>query len=121
MYLLKRLSLRWLQFNDEAKQLVEGFQLLIVNLAYIQLRSSEKKQQIVIVDSWREAIILWLLRGVNILPGYKVWVVRSADNLRQYAETDFADKLLMVATSRVFTKHYQVLSNLRQQRRLVVV
>lgn len=122
MHLWKRLSTRWFQFRDEASGLVAGFQLLIVNLAYIgQLRSPEKSRIVVIVDSWREAVILWLLWIGRVLPRYKVWVIRRAVHLDVYADADFGGELLLVATSRAFTKHYQLLADLRRQQRLVVL
>lgn len=122
MRLWKRLSTRWSQFFGEASSLVTGFQLLIVNLAYIgQLRIREENRIVVIVDSWREAIILWLLWIGRVLPRYKVWVIRRAGQLDLYAEADFGGELLLIATSRAYTKHYQLLAGLRRQRRLIVL
>ena len=74
-----------------------------------------------IVDSWREAIILWLLWIGRVLPRYKIWVISRAGQLDLYAEADFGGELLLVSTSRAFTKHYQLLANLRRQRRLIVL
>lgn len=122
MRLSKNISKRWHQFRDEAAGLVIGFQLLIVNLAYIgQLQSPRRSRIVVIVDSWREAVILWLLWLGQVLPRYKVWVIRRAGHLDLYAEADFGGELLLVATSRAFAKHYQLLADLRRQRRLVVL
>ena len=122
MRLWKRITARWYQFCGETAGLVTGFQLLIVNLAYIgQLAPPGKSRIIVIVDSWREAMILWLLWVVRVLPRYNVWVIYRADRLSQYAEADFGGELLLVSTSRALTKHYQLLVNLRRQRRLIVL
>lgn len=122
MRLWKRISTRWFQFRDEASGLVTEFQLLIVNLANIgQLKSPEKSRIVVIVDSRREAMILWLLWVVRVLPRYNVRVICRADQLSQYAEADFGGELLLVATSRTFTKHYQLLAALRRQQRLIVL
>lgn len=122
MRLWKRLSTRWSQFCGETSGLVTGFQLLIVNLAYIgQLRTADESRIVVIVDSWREAIILWLLWIGRVLPRYKVWVIRRAGQLDLYAEADFGGELLLAATSRAYTKHYQLLAALRRQQRLIVL
>ena len=122
MRLWKRISTRWFQFRDEASGLVTGFELLIVNLAYIsQLRSPEKNRLIVIVDSWREAIILWLLWIGRVLPRYKIWVIRHTGQLDLIAEADFGSELLLVVTSRAYTKHYQLLTGLRRQQRLIIL
>lgn len=121
MSLWGRLTKRWVQFHSEVTGLVEGFQLLIVNLAYIQIKSPREERIVVIVDSWREAMILWLLWIARVLPQYKIWVIRRAGHLDLYADADFGGELLLVATSRAYTKHYQLLANLRRQQRLIVL
>lgn len=122
MYYWKRILRRWLQFRSEASGLVTGFQLLIVNLVYIsRLRSPEENRLVVIVDSWREAVLLWLLWACKVLPRYNVWVIRRAGHLDSYVKTDFDGELLMIATSKVFTKHYQLLAELRRQQRLIIL
>lgn len=122
MHLRKRIATRWSQFCGETSGLVTGFHLLVVNLAYIdQLGLHGKNRIVVIVDSWREAMILWLLWAIRVLPRYNVRVICRAGQLAQYAEADFGGELLLVATSRAFTKHYQLLADLRRQRRLIVL
>lgn len=122
MDLSKRISRRWSQFRGEVFCLITGLQLLIVNLAYIgQLRGAGENRIVVIVDSWREAMILWLLWIGRVLPRYKIWVIRRSGQLDLYAKTDFGGALLLVATSRAYTKHYQLLADLRQQQRLIVL
>lgn len=122
MPLCNRIATRWSQFCDEATGLVRGFQLLIVNLALIgKLRSVKADPITLIVDSRREAAILWFLWFIKVLPRYKVLVVRRASDLNFSAESDFRGELLLIATSRAFTKHYQLLADLRHQRRLVVL
>jgi hypothetical protein len=113
--------MRWAQFRNEASGLIEGFQLLAVNLAYIQLRAPEKKRIVVIVDSRREAVLLWLLWIGQVLPRYTVWVIHRTSHLSPYVKADFGGESLLIATSRAFTKHYQLLADLRRQRRLVVL
>lgn len=118
----KRIITRWQQFRNEASGLVTGFQLLMVNLAYIsQLRSKEKTRLVVIVDSWREAAILWLLCICRVLPRYKIWVIRRGRTISSYAESDFGGEMLMVATSKAYIKHYQLLAELRRRRRLIIL
>lgn len=121
MNLWERFSRRWQQFRDDVSGLIAGLQLLVVNLAYIQLRLPGKNRMVIIVDSWREAMILRLLWIARLLPRYKIWVIRRAVHLDFYAEADFGGELLLITTSRAFTKHYQLLADLRRQRRLVVL
>lgn len=122
MRLRKRIATRWSQFRDEVVGLIRGFQLLIVNLALIgKLRSVGLDPITVIVDSWREATILRLLWITQLLPRHKILVVRRACDLDFSAQSNFGSESLLIVTSRVFTKHYQLLADLRHQRRLVVL
>ena len=122
MRLWKRIATRWSQFRDEVEGLVRGFQLLIVNLALMgKLRPVGVDPITVIVDSWREATILRLLWIARVLPRYRVLVVRRASDLSLSTASNFGGESLLIATSRAFTKHYQLLANLRHQRRLVVL
>jgi len=122
MCLRKRIAKRWFQFRDEVANAIRGLQLLIVNLALIgKIRSTDLDPIIVVIDSWREAIILELLRITQLLPRYKILVVRRACDLHLLAKSNFLGESLLIVTSRVFTKHYQFLVSLRHQRRLVVL
>lgn len=122
MRLRKRIATRWLQFRDEVVGLIRGFQLLIVNLALIgKLRPVGLDPITVIVDSWREATILRLLWITQLLPRHKILVVRRACDLNLSTQSNFGSESLLIVTSRAFTKHYQLLADLRHQRRLVVL
>jgi hypothetical protein len=122
MHLWNRIATRWSQYYDETTGFVRGFQLLIVNLALIGKVKPVKTGTItVIVDSWHEAVILWLLWIAKVLPRYQLMVVRCARDLNLSAESDFRGELVLIATSRAFTKHYQLLADLRHQRRLIVL
>lgn len=122
MRLRKRIATRWSQFRDEVVGLIRGFQLLIVSLALIgKLRPVGSDPITVIVDSWREATILRLLRIIQLLPRHKILVVRRACDLNLSMQSNFGNKSLLIVTTRAFTKHYQLLADLRHQRRLVVL
>lgn len=121
MLLTNRIAFRWHQFRDETQGLVEGFQSLLVNLVCLKLKFPEKQSVIVILDSRREAVMLWLLWLCNILPRYEVWVIRRAGDLELRLQRDFGGELLLVASARVFCKHYGLLVELRRQRRLIVL
>lgn len=122
MRLWNRITTRWSQFRDEVAGLIRGFQLLIVNLALIgKLRPVGLDPITVIVDSWREATILRLLWITQLLPRHKILVVRRACDLDLSMQSNFGSESLLIATSRAFTKHYQLLADLRRQRRLVVL
>lgn len=122
MRLWKRIATRWSQFRDEVVGLIRGFQLLIVNLALIgKLRPVGLDPITVIVDSWCEATILRLLWITQLLPRHKILVVRTACDLHLPTQSNFGGESLLIVTSRAFTKHYQLLADLRHQRRLVVL
>lgn len=122
MRLWNRIATRWSQFRNEVVGLIRGFQLLIVNLALIgKLRPVGLDPITVIVDSWREATILRLLWSTQLLPRHKILVVRRTSDLDLSTQSNFGSESLLIVTSRAFTKHYQLLADLRHQRRLVVL
>lgn len=122
MRLWNRIATRWSQFRDEVVGLIRGFQLLIVNLALIgKLRPVGLDPITVIVDSWREATILRLLWITQLLPRHRILVVRRTSDLDLSTQSNFGSESLLIVTSRAFTKHYQLLADLRHQRRLVVL
>lgn len=122
MRIWKRVNTRWVQFRHETVGLIRGFQMLMVSLALIgQVRLSREGPILVIVDSWREALLLWFLWMVRVLPRYRILVVRRAQDLDHPVESDFYGETMLIATSRVFTKHYQIMAELRHQQRLVVI
>ena len=122
MYLEKRIVIRWSQFRDEVAGLIRGLQLLIVNLALIgKFRPVGLGPITVIVDSWSEAAILWLLWVTRLMPRHKILVVRRTIDLNLSVQSNFSSELLLIVTSRTFTKHYQLLADLRRQKRLIVL
>ena len=122
MPLWKRIATRWFQFRGEVVGLIWGFQQLIVNLYLIgKLRPAGVNPIIVIVDSWREATLLRLLWIIQLLPRHKILVVHRACDLNSSMQSNFGNESLLIVTSRVFTKHYQLLADLRNQRRMVVL
>lgn len=122
MRLSKRISRRWIQFCAEVTDLISGFQILLVNLDLIgRLRPALPKSITVIVDSRREATILRLLSILRLLPRHNILVVLGAHDLDLLMRLNCGIESLLIVTSRVFIKHYQLLARLRTQRRLLVV
>jgi hypothetical protein len=122
MRLWKRIATRWFQFRDEVVGLIWGFQILIVNLSLIgKLRPAGVNPITVIVDSWREATILRLLCFTQLLPRHKILVVLRSRDLNLSMQSNFGNDTLLIVTSRAFTKHYQLLADLRHQRRMIVL
>ena len=122
MHLWKRIATRWFQFRGEVVGLIRGLQLLIVNLALIgKIRPIGSDPITVIVDSWREATVLRLLWITQLLPKHKILVMRRACDLHMAMQSNFGGESILIVTSRAFTKHYQLMSSLRHQRRLVVL
>lgn len=122
MYLGKSIATRWSQFRDEVAGLIWGLQLLIVNLALIgKLRPVGLDPITVIVDSWREVTILRLLWITQLMPRHKILVVRRSSDLDLSTQSNFGSEPLLIVTSRVFIKNYQLLAYLRHQRQLIVL
>ena len=121
-HLGKRLLSRWTQFHIETAIHITGVLGLIVNLAYMgRLRSPGESRVVVFVDSQREAALLQLLGLVAVIPRCSVCVIRQADDLHARTEKSFRREVLLVATSRVYLNHYQVMAVLRKQSRMVVI
>ena len=118
----KRIVKRWFQFLDEVSTLVRGLQLLIVNLSLIgKLQPVRSYSIAVIVDSWREAVILELLSRAGLLPRHKIIVVSRNEDLEFLFQLNSGHQSLLIVTSRAFTRYYQLLADLRRQQRLVVL
>lgn len=102
--------------------LVAGFLGLIVNLAYMgRLRSPGENRIVVLVDSQREAALLRLLYLTAMIPRCRVRVVQQTDELRAFSETSVGGEVLLVATSRLYSKHYQVMADFRRRLQLIVL
>ena len=120
--LWKRLLARWSQFRIETVIFIIGLRSLIVNLAYLgRLRSADPLRIAVLVDSRREAMLLWLLRLFTVVPECTVHVIQRPPELDALAHALPADGTLLVATSRLYLKHYQRLVDLSRRRRLLVL
>ena len=74
-----------------------------------------------LVDSRREAALLRLLNLVAVIPRCMVCVIRRTDELHALAENDVGGEAPLVATSRLYSKYYQVMAGLRQRLRLIVL
>ena len=122
MRLWKRIITRWFQFRDEVVGLIEGLQLLIVNLALIgKLRPIAAGAITVLVDSRREATILSLFWITQLLPRHKILVIHRSSDLRLPMQSNFIGESLLIITARVYAKHYQSLASVRHERQLLVL
>ncbi len=102
--------------------LAAGLLGLIVNLECMgRLRLSGESRIIVLVDSQREAALLRLLNLAAMIPRCGVRVIRRVDELHEFAGNSPSEKMVMVATSRLYSKHYQVMVDLRRHLRLIVL
>lgn len=120
--LYKRLLARWAQFRIEAAILIAGLRGVIVNLAYIgRLRAAHTPRIAVLVDSRREALLLRLLRLCAVVPKCIVHVIERPSELQALAKGLPIDGTLLVATPRLYLKHYQQMAELRRRQRLLVL
>ena len=122
MNLQKRVVCRWRQFHIEVVDLVSGIHLLIVNLWFLgKARADRANITCVIVDSWREAIVLRFLCFIRLLPRCKVVIASYPFDLTLAMPSDIYNQSLVIATSKAFIKNYQSLSNMRNRRKLIVL
>lgn len=102
--------------------LVAGFLGLIVNLECMgRLRLPGESRIIVLMDSQREAALLRLLNLAAMIPRCRVCVIRHADELHEFTGNSSSEKALLVATSRLYSKHYQVMAGLRRRLQWIVL
>lgn len=108
MNLRLRLQRRWNQFRIETESRLAGFFGVIVNLHYIRDQSARVVQIIVLVDSWRETLLLALLRTLAVLPKHEVYVIRRSEDICRIVTGRTGETLILVTTS-LYTKQYQSL------------
>lgn len=73
------------------------------------------------MDSQREAALLRLLKHATVIPWCKVHVIRRTGEFHELAEQNASEETLLVATSRLYSKHYQAMVDLRRRLRLIVL
>lgn len=122
MYFWRRIVKRRLQFRDEVVGKANGLHTMIMGLSLIgELMPVNLKSMTVIVDSCVEVFILRLLSILQLLPWYKIFVVRHARDLQVSVEENFGGECLLIVTSRIFIKHSNLLIRFRHQDRLIVL
>lgn len=120
--LRKRLRAKWAQHRTETAILAASFLGLVVNLACMgRLLSPGENPVIVLVDSQREAALLRFLNLTTMIPRCRVRVIRHTDELRAFAKISPGKGTLLVATARLYSKHYQGITGLRRRLQLIVL
>ena len=117
-HLWRRLSSKWGQYQTETAIFVSGFLGLLVNLACVS--RLQVTGVIVLVDNRQEAAVLRFFRLVAMIPRCQVHVIQQSSELCKLVE-NIASGELLVATSRVCVKYYQVIAVLRRRVRLIVL
>lgn len=103
--LWQRLQRRWSQFRIETESQLAGFFGVIVNLHYTCKQPRRTAKIIVLVDSWREAWLLALLRILTVLPRHEVYVISRSEDIRRVVIGRNDETLILVTTS-LYTKQY---------------
>lgn len=108
MNLSWRLQRRWNQFRIETESRLAGFHGVIVSLHYTRYQPKRATRIIVLVDSWRETLLLTLLRVLAVLPRHEVYVIRRSEDVCHAVSGGTGETLILVTTS-LYTKQYQSL------------
>ncbi len=103
-----RLQRRWNQFRIETESRLASFLGVVVNLHFSRYQPTRVVQIIVLVDSWRETLLLALLRILAVLPRHKVYVIRRSEDICRVVSGDAGETLIFVTTS-LYSKQYQSL------------
>ena len=106
MNLWLRLQRRWNQFRIETESRLASFLGVIVNLHYTRNQATCAIQIIVLLDSWREAWLLALLRVLSVLPRHEVYVIRRSEDICRIAIGCTGETLILVTTS-LYVNQYQ--------------
>lgn len=118
----KRFLAKWIQYRIETQLLVANLLGLIVNLAFMgRFRPRGAPPIVVLVDSHREALVLWLLRLLAVIPAQcGIHVIRQPAELYAIAQSSPVGATL-VATSRLCSKHYQAMADFRRRQQVNVI
>ena len=121
MSLQQRLHRRWDQFRIETQWRLASFQGLVVNLHYYgKYRQAQTPPVVVLLDSWREAGLLALLRLLGVLPAHRVHVIRRSGDVQAHLGEGAGQALLFVTTS-FYTKYYQPVLRLETSHAVLIV
>ena len=116
-HLWRGLSSKWGQYQVETAIFLSGLLGLLVNL--VCMSRLQVAGVIVLVDSRQEAAVLWFFGLVAMIPRCQVHVIQQSSELCKLVE-NIASGELVVTTSRVCIKYYQVIAVLRRRARVIV-
>lgn len=121
MSLTNRFLARFRQYRIESGLLASAMCSLAVNLEYMDRLGVSAPDRIVVVDSWREAILLRTLGRIGVVRRCTVSVVTRAEQLVAIADTSHRSGRPVVLTLRVCSRHYQTVAALRRRASIVVL
>lgn len=101
--------------------LAAALRSLLVNLDYIHRTGRSATRRLVIVDSWREALLLRVLVLLRIARRCAVKVVTRPEQLTRVAEQSKDAGFLVILTLRVCSRHYQTVAALRRRTTILVI
>ncbi len=119
---LKKARQKWIEFRIESALRAGETQNLIVNLALIgRTNSAEGGRMVVLVENFRDALLIRLLSLVSVIPRGDVIVVREMSEILRVVGEQMGRRGLSVIASRLFLKHYQHLIEARKSGGLVII
>ena len=121
MNLRDRFLARFRQYRIESGQLAAAMRSLAVNLEYMDRLGVSTRDRIVVVDSWREAILLRALGRIGVMRRCTASVVTRAEQLVAIADASHRSGRPVVLTLRVCSRHYQTVAALRRRVSIVVL
>jgi len=115
-----RLHRRWNQFCIETSLRLDSFLGVVVNLYFSRYKLTSAVQIIVLVDSWREMLLLGLLRILTVIPRHKVYVIKRSNDIYRVVSGGAGQNLVFVTNS-LYSKHYQSLLRSDLKPSLVII
>ena len=122
MSILKKLKYRYYQFRNEVEGQISELQILIVSLYYLnKFELFEVSEVFLILDCYRDALIMRIFCFFRILPRYQLAVTEQARDLHFLISKNFSKSTRIVITSRQYIKNYQLLASLRREKKLIIL
>jgi hypothetical protein len=113
---------RWSRFRMESALRAGETQSLVVNLALIgRMNPAEEGRLVVLVETFRDALLIRFLSFISMVPRGDVIVVREMGQILKIVREQMGRRGLSVIASRLFLKYYQQLVEARKSGGLVVV
>ncbi len=119
--LTARISDRWAQFLTETRIKSASLQSLLLNLAFLRQDLRADLQFVLLVDSWREAILLRTFSAIRVLPRLRIRVIRRTEDVPLAMAEPRSANTLVIVTSHLYARYHHLMAASRKRLDFVVV